>query len=74
MNYFFLYIYTSDGTFLPYNSTLYGSSDTGRIYSNFVCSNNAYSLYACTNNAVPANASNCVNQQMDVVLQCRRSK
>ena len=64
----------SDGTFLTYNSTLYGSSDANRIYSNFVCSNNSYSLSDCTNNAVPANASNCVDQQMDVVLQCRRSK
>ena len=50
------------------------SSDTGRIYSNFVCRNNSYSLSECTNNAVPANASSCVNQQMDVVLQCRQSK
>ena len=67
-------LYTSDGRFLPYNSTLYGSSNTGRMYSNFMCSNNFYSLSDCTNNAVPANASNCINQQMDVILQCRRSK
>ena len=39
-----------------------------------MCSNNSYSLYACTNNAVPANASNCVDEQMVVVLQCRKSK
>ena len=67
-------LYMSDGTFLPYNSTLYGSSNTDRIYSNFVCSNNSNSLSGCTNNAVPTNASNCVDQQVDVVLQCRRSK
>ena len=39
-----------------------------------MCSNNSYSLYACTNNGVPANASNCVDEQMVVVLQCRKSK
>ena len=74
MNELSLFFYTSDGTFLPYNSTLYGSSNTGRIYSNFMCSNNSDSLYGCTNNAVPANASNCVDEQIIVVLQCRRSK